>query len=75
MYTYYFEVNSTIIIFNTYCLLARRARQTLVKMKPLKRLYQAMFSSKNFQDFPSYQIFGHLHGVLNVVKKIINCIV
>jgi hypothetical protein len=28
-----------------------------------------MFSSKNFQDSPSYRIFGHMHGALNVDKK------
>ena len=25
---------------------------------------------KKIQDFPSHQIFGHMHGALNIVKKI-----
>jgi hypothetical protein len=25
-----------------------------------------MFSSKIFQDFPSHQMFGHMHGALNI---------
>ena len=24
---------------------------------------------KNFQDFPSHRIFGHMHEVLNIVLK------
>jgi hypothetical protein len=31
--------------------------------------------SKILQDFPSHQIFGHMHGALNVGKKITNCTV
>jgi hypothetical protein len=31
---------------------------------------KATFSSKFFfQDFPSYRMFGHMHGALNIDKK------
>jgi len=30
------------------------------------RLTKALFSSKNFQDSPSHQIFGRMHGALNI---------
>ena len=34
-----------------------------------RRTGHACLVSKNFQDFPSYRIFGHMHGVLNAVEK------
>jgi hypothetical protein len=34
-----------------------------------KILIRPCLVSKNFQDFPSHRMFGHIHGTLNVDEK------
>jgi hypothetical protein len=50
-----------------------------IKLVPWRRASEGLFSShanpKYFLFHPSHQIFGHMHEVLNVGKKITNCTV
>ena len=40
-----------------------------------KALFRSHSKSKIIQDFPSHRILRHIHGALNVGKKITNCTV
>ena len=51
------------------------SRLLVLKSDDLNFTLRPCLVFKKFQNSPSYQIFGHMHGALNVVLKITNCTV
>ena len=66
------DSNAMSVAFFLFSIDDRRLIYRDMRLDATERILRPCLVSKNFQDFPSHRIFGHMHRTLNTVEKITN---